>query len=507
MQLTEAQRAEAVALLAERERRENYKLRRYFPDIGPYRRDLYPNHIAFFAAGARYPERLFLAGNRVGKTDAAAYEVACHLTGVYPDWWQGKRFTNAGDWWVAGKDGNTTRDIAQRALWGNPKEPRTGMIPAHLIVHTTPKPGVPEALQTISVRHVTGKIATAGFKTFEAGFEAFQGTEKQGIWLDEECGDDIYTECLLRTMTTNGIVLLTFTPLQGLTPLILQWLENGEMTGLDGAPVNAYVGVFGDSPSRTLEEGRRSKFVVQCDWNQVPHLSDDVKARMLSEIQESHRDARRCGIPSIGAGKIYPFTESDIRVKDFLIPDHWPRAYGMDAGGGSKSTAAVWGAKDPQSQTIYITSVYKRAAAEPVIHATAIKARGAWIPGVGDCAALIMTDHDAEQLITVYKRLGLNIELPDKAVETGIQEVWELFGTGGLKIFESCTPLFEELRLYRRDKHGRVVKENDHLLDALRYLIRSGRTRMKTQAKAQSPLKPPGLRTPFGQRSNHGWMT
>jgi hypothetical protein len=81
----EAQQA-FESLRIERERRAGYKMRAYFPDTGPYRRELYPKHIAFLNAGAIHRERLFLAGNRVGKSDVGSYEVACHLTGLYPHW-------------------------------------------------------------------------------------------------------------------------------------------------------------------------------------------------------------------------------------------------------------------------------------------------------------------------------------------------------------------------------------------------------------------------------------
>src|SRR6516165_12482645 len=66
-----------------------------FPDSGPLGREFYQKHLEFFAAGATYKERLFMAANRVGKTVAGAFEVTCHLTGRYPHWWQESRFDKA----------------------------------------------------------------------------------------------------------------------------------------------------------------------------------------------------------------------------------------------------------------------------------------------------------------------------------------------------------------------------------------------------------------------------
>ncbi len=44
------------------------------------------------------------------------------------------------------------------------------------------------------------------------------------IWLDEEPPADVYGECLIRTMTTNGIIMLTFTPLSGMSAVVLQFM-------------------------------------------------------------------------------------------------------------------------------------------------------------------------------------------------------------------------------------------------------------------------------------------
>lgn len=224
-----------------------------------------------------------------------------------------------------------------------------------------------------------------------------------------------------------------------------------------------------------------SRFLVGCTWDQCAHLTQEAKDSYWASIPPYQRDSRARGIPQLGAGAVYPVSESDIRVSDFEIPKHWPRGFGMDVGGGAKPTAAVWGALDRDAQILYLYSVYKRAAAEPSIHSAAIKARGIWIPGVADAAALILTDHDTQQLVNVYKNLGHDITLPDKSVETGIQEVWELLSTGRLKVFASCIAWFEEFRMYRRDARGRIVKKNDHVMDSTRYLVRSGRARMKVQ--------------------------
>jgi hypothetical protein len=59
--------------------------------------------------------------------------------------------------------------------------------------------------------------------------------------------------------------------------------------------------------------------------------------------------------------------------------------------------------------------------------------------------------------------------------------------SGKLKVFRSLGNFLSEFRLYRRDQDGKVVKDHDHLMDCLRYLVMSGRERMRTEPKASSP--------------------
>ncbi len=62
----------------------------------------YEKQKQFFLNGATHRERLFMAGNQLGKTMAGAVEAAYHLTGDYPDWWEGRRFDKPTTAWAAG---------------------------------------------------------------------------------------------------------------------------------------------------------------------------------------------------------------------------------------------------------------------------------------------------------------------------------------------------------------------------------------------------------------------
>jgi phage terminase large subunit-like protein len=212
--------------LIEREKRNS--IAKYYPDEGPLRRELYPKHLEFFQAGAKYRERCFMAANRIGKTEGAGgYETTLHLTGHYPHWWQGKRFDRSVRWWAAGKTNETTRDIVQRKLLGPKDSLGTGLIPYEVIGRITWKQGVQDLVDTVQIKHETGDWSLLGFKSYQQGRDSFEGTEQDGIWLDEEPPVDIYGECLIRTATTHGLIMLTFTPLEGMSETVMSFLPDG----------------------------------------------------------------------------------------------------------------------------------------------------------------------------------------------------------------------------------------------------------------------------------------
>ena len=229
---------------------------------------------------------------------------------------------------------------------------------------------------------------------------------------------------------------------------------------------------------------------MQVGWDSVPHLSAEAKAALLESIPPQQRDARTKGVPQLGAGAIYPIPETEITCDPFQFPPWYRRAYGMDV--GWNRTAALWAAIDPENDIAYLYSEYYRGQAEPPVHAAAIRSRGDWIPGVIDPAARGRAQRDGEALLSEYQKLGLKLQVANNAVEAGIYEVWTRLSTGRLKVFKTLVNWLSEYRIYRRDEKGKVVKENDHLMDDTRYLCMSG-----IRIAAQDPL---GLRKMTGGR-------
>jgi hypothetical protein len=215
------------------------------------------------------------------------------------------------------------------------------------------------------------------------------------------------------------------------------------------------------------------KAYVTMNWAEAPHLSAEQIEQTLASVPPWQRAMRSTGIPSFGSGAIYPIPEDEITVTPFVIPPHWPRVYGFDV--GWNVNAAVFGALDSATSTVYIYHEIYIGKKEPSVVASAIKAQGAWIPGVIDPASAGSGQKDGKKLLDEYiNEHGLKLEPADNAVTTGLTRVWERLSTGRLKVFKSCGKLLGEYRLYRRDEKGKIVNTPDHALDALRYLIMSG---------------------------------
>lgn len=436
---------EAERVLKELEnRKKRNSIDQYFPDAGALRRELYKKHMEFFTAGKDHTERLALAANRVGKTSTmGGYEVCLHMTGLYPEWWPGRRFDKPTQWWAGGDTTTTVRDILQLALLGPIGEFGTGLIRGDCLIDTTNKRGLADAVENIYVRHKSGGKSILQFKSYDQEREAWQGTAKDGVWLDEEPPMSIYSEAYMRTMTTNGMIMNTYTPVEGMGEVTQAFLD------VDKSP---------------------DKYLVMAGWDDVPHLSEEQKKKYLEGIPLHELEARTTGVPTIGSGKIYPIKVEDLLCDPFELPKFWAKGYALDV--GWNKTAALWGALDREDNVLYLYSEHYMGEASPAAHASAIKARGD-MTGFIDPASRGRSQHDGSQLIQLYRNEGLNLLLADNAVEAGIFDVYQRMISGRLRIFKTLLNLQKELPMYRRDPHGKVVKQNDHLLDTMRYLCRA----------------------------------
>lgn len=446
----------------------------------------YAKQMDFHRAGADLSvrERLLIAGNQLGKTWSAGYETAMHLTGRYPDWWEGAVFNDPVAMWAAGVTGEVTRDSVQRVLCGRINAIGTGAIPADAIKDKAMKRGVADAIDTLVIRwggggDIQAKESLLGFKAYDQGREKFQAETLDIVWLDEEPPMDIYTEALTRTNATDGILYMTFTPLQGMSDVV----------------------------RRFLIERQAGTHVTTMTIQDAEHYSPEQRAAIIASYPAHEREARAMGIPTLGSGRIFPVAEEVIRELPVTLPNHWPRICGLDIG-WDHPTAAVWLAWDRDTDTVHVYDAYRVREATPVVHAAAIKAKGAWIPVAWPHDGLQHDKGSGEQLAEQYKKHGVNM-LKDRAthapqkgepegsggngVEAGLMDMLDRMQTGRLKVAKHLHDWWEEFRLYHR-KDGKVVKEGDDLMSATRYALMMLR-HAKTPTAQYTPPRVQGHRS------------
>ena len=211
-------RLSLAAETAQAQRRRTNRLTAYSP---------YPKQKEFHAAGIVHRERLLMAANQVGKTVAGAAEMAMHLTGKYPSWWEGRRFGGPIVAMAGSENVEVTRNGVQSLLIGPPADEDawgTGYIPKAALVDTARRQGVPDAIDTVSVEHASGGRSTLMLKSYDQGRRKWQASTVHVVWFDEEPPMDVYMEGLTRTNATEGIVFLTFTPLLGMSEVVSMFL-------------------------------------------------------------------------------------------------------------------------------------------------------------------------------------------------------------------------------------------------------------------------------------------
>jgi phage terminase large subunit-like protein len=447
----------------------------------------------FFALGAAKRERLFCAANQVGKSESAAFEMACHLTGLYPKWWEGKRFDHAIRAVAAGEGGLLVRDILQNKLLGTPGSDEdfgSGMIPRNVILGKTLGHGVSNLIDTVRVRHVTGGTSTLTFKTYEAGRSKFQGLTLDAVWLDEEPDAELYSEALAR-LKGDGILWLSFTPLKGYSGVVSRFLRDDSL------------------------EARRDRGVVRMGLKHAEHFTDEEKARRLAGYPAHERDARAEGIPMLGSGSVWEeVVPSDIssRITITDLPDYWPKLWGIDFG-IAHPFAAVLTAWDRDADVFYVIDCFRLSGGVPAVHASRMNAIARGVPVAWPHDGSTREKGSGQTLASIYKREGLlmmptHASFPDGSISTegGIMEMLTRMRDGRFKVASHLLAgdWGDEFRLYHR-KDGEIVKVNDDLMSATRIAVmarRYGKPVNVTGARWSKIVNPPMEQ---GSRIAKGW--
>jgi phage terminase large subunit-like protein len=263
--LNRAEKVQLAALLEEKARRmaQGRALRIY--------QSLYTWQHKFIDATAANDASMLMASNQCGKTRTGCVVDAFHLLGDYPDDWGGHKFEFPPLCWLLGYSGEKTRDLLQTKLFGRlvGQSFEGGYIPADRIIDYKSMTGTPGACREVRVRHASGGIAVCQFWSYSQGQHALMGDVVDWYHVDEEPEDDeIYPQLVTRTANGDrgrgGRGILTFTPENGKTQLVCQFMETPE----------------------------KGMYLQGATWDECPHMSEEKKAQLLSKYPAHQRDMR-----------------------------------------------------------------------------------------------------------------------------------------------------------------------------------------------------------------------
>lgn len=445
----------------------------------------YPFQSEWIQASNHYRQRYLSAANRIGKTYGACMELAYHITGLYPEWWNGRKLEDTGKYWAIGVSQESVNSVLMKELLGvtdcrHLSELGTGSIPKDCIdLFSMQKDGA-RCIQ-VRIKHVSGKWNTLHFFSSTQDETVFMGADVLYILMDEQfkTEETIYAQCLARTATTGGMISVTCTPEQGRTPLWDKFHNN--------------------------EEGKL--YFQVATWDDAPHLTPEIKEEIKAGFPAYQLKMRCEGIPVIGNGAVYPFNEDEIKgnvtVEEIASnPAEWLVLWSCDFGksdaDGADPSTLVLLAHNTRTDVTYVIdewnskqdSKHDRLSYMPEYMATVIKSHYF-------SSAPLIVPHDGNNhiegkanttRISEFVRCGVNVlrrvfEIPlrytmgavDKPKHSRdliytIQLVNKMFRDEKLKIdLDKCKNLYREYQVYQWGKNGLPNDSYNHHLDAMRY--------------------------------------
>ncbi len=430
---------------------------------------------------AMEPEVMTLAGNQTGKTWSGTYHDALDITGRYPDDWEGFRFDHNVEALLIGVDSDQLR-VLQTNLFGKVHDGKFegGWIHRDEIDHKLIKwsrtgSGV---AQRVPVRGKYG-LSMVNLKAYTQsktgqGTLSFAGAIYDLVHADEQVPDALVGQLKVRLTNGNrgkgGRLRYTMTPELGMT---------------------AEVAAFMESPAK------HQRLVGPVAWDECSHITPEVRERLLQGIPEHERDMRSKGIPFFGQGLIYPVPEERILVDPFPIPDYWRVLKAVDLGWNNAGTG--WLALDMEADTVYLVRSDLLHGENAATHASVINSMWPEVPTVFPPDVNQTEKGSGKTVRQFYRQAGIrrtvDFENPDgsKYVEPGIMNLQERMRDGRFKVFRNQNePFLREKRMYHRKVNSagtvKIVKENDHVMDLVRYGTQMiGRRGVQLGGRARAP--------------------
>ncbi|RKY56957.1 MAG: hypothetical protein DRP93_00200 [Candidatus Neomarinimicrobiota bacterium] len=433
--------------------------------------DFDPAFIDFFTKGKKERVRGVVAANRVGKTLSATFEVACHLTGIYPTkethgWdWTGLEYKQGIDCFVLGVTSESIHSPGnlKDLLFGEANELGTGWIPLNCIESVSFVNEGKGIIKEAVIKHKSGSKSTLGFRVYSQGMAVLMGSSLDLFLVDEAPRDEtIFPQLMTRIQkckSKQGRAIFAATPENGLDPLVSQFYNEEGQYRSGFCPITVY---------------------------DVSHISAADIERMKADYPIHQHSMRLLGQPILGSGAIYPTVQEEYIYSDIELEDHWKVVTALDFG-WSHPAAVVSVAWNPDDDMIYVFRAKKKSEWE-------IPYMAAYINTIGTGYTVIFPHDGANstqagggiELAKQFSDAGCNMNgerfhnpvsddgKKGNGVEVGLSTIRVLLKGGRLKVHSSLTDLLGEMATYHYDpKTLKPHKVNDDAVDAMRYAVMS----------------------------------
>ena len=430
-----------------------------------------------------------IAGNRVGKSEAAAAYVACASTGIWPKWYTGYKFQNkAIKIFVCGSTSQQLRVAMQEKLFGTSDrntidEIGTGFIPKDSIERFGK--GRDGAAPTINISHISGRTSRIEMLQYTQSDAAFQGAAVDLAVIDEEPGEKFFQQILKRIAIAPhngkpGFVICAFTPEQQEEGFVMKQMWNlptiiqcGDKRE-DGTEYDYNV----------FEESKIKYRCINAGWPSVKHIDEDFKASMLYGTPQYLHETIMWGKPMLGGGLVYNVNPDSLAYnpEDTELPANRTSLVCVDFGFTRDPGVTLLMSRDDSTGRVWIEDGWKGNV--NTLHEFAQKIwmlnphlPVAWpkdgnsrkdFAGASTLSRRFM-DIGVEMLSNPVRNVGSDGKF-NHDIEPGLVEIRSLMHQGKFKINIGLPWLLEEIENYKYDTNGKPKpRQDDHGCDAMRY--------------------------------------
>lgn len=398
--------------------------------------------------------RLYIGGNRSGKTVGGIVEDIWWMRGIHPYRQVFKPPIRGRIVTVSYIEGIQKIVIPEITKWLPPSD----------LINGSWEDSYSKAERTLTLTNGS----TVELMSYDQKLEKFAGTSRHFTHFDEEPPKDIFTECKMRLLDTGGFWWMTMTPVEGMTWVHDDIYEPGLVPGSNIA-------------------------VIIIDMEENPYISQAEIEIALDGLDDNEKKARKQGKFVQLGGLAFPEFDIDIHVIPELSPEKlrlilpWTQYASMDHG-LNNPTAWLWHAASPNGAVVTFDEIYQNNTlvhefAEMIHAKNKEEFRRPPDIYVGDPAISQRNGQTGDSIHTAYARAGVPIVLGNNDVRIGIEKMSRYLRTRKWVITENCPNLIREMmrlrwKIYetakkRQDNNPRpeLHKKDDHAPDSARYFF------------------------------------